>query len=437
MQIKLSTSGLLKQKRRHYLVALTAALCLLCFALAQGTSQLKTPRRITGLQIGEAAEGSRVTVTADSALEDYEAFRRGDRFYLRIPSAEFSGLQTSLKGDGFEDVQVQKVGDGVVISFKLQPGASAHVAEGSNRLEVIFFAPHRMASNRSASAVRNRLTGNSKGSRTPRSTPKREADVAGPMPPQTPNGNNRYKSHESQPDVTSTGVASRMRSSNRAAQPQAGVVSSERPSPNSTPQQTATPYTATSEYSSTYPPPTTTSTTASTQTSQRSTDNSSSQLDLRGWWQSARQWISTNRNVSIGFGLGGLVVLCIVIFVLYRRRQTLRKATSNQPRVQPKYSPDVQLEDMLAARVSAASSRVGPGAYVDEDVYESLGESEVGRSEFSDEGTTERQSDVSYESAAASNHLDAIRDESWEFVERSNSQAYESRVREEREVFEL
>src|SRR5688500_13866393 len=136
MQIRLPNSGLLERKR-HRLATFTAALCLVCFALAQGASQLTNTKRITAVQLAESAEGSRVTVTGDSLLDDYEAFRRGDRFYVRIPATDFVAAQPSFQGKGFEDVQVQKVGDSVVISFRLQPGVNARVIGAANRLDVI------------------------------------------------------------------------------------------------------------------------------------------------------------------------------------------------------------------------------------------------------------------------------------------------------------
>ena len=173
------------------LLTLTAVLCLFSLALAQSANQQKGTRRVTALLIGHAAEGSRVTVIADSTLDDYEAFRRGDRFYVKIPSAEFSATQPGFHADGFDDVQVQKVGDSVVISFKLQPGASARVDGSANRLEVTFFSPNRIASvnNANTNAVRSRVTRKTSGMSATRSTPKRGAEVAGPMPPDSPREN--------------------------------------------------------------------------------------------------------------------------------------------------------------------------------------------------------------------------------------------------------
>ncbi len=59
-----------------------------------GSSATEEPTTCTSLQLGDAVEGSRVSVVSDSALSDYEAFRRGDRFYVKIPLAEFATRRT-------------------------------------------------------------------------------------------------------------------------------------------------------------------------------------------------------------------------------------------------------------------------------------------------------------------------------------------------------
>jgi hypothetical protein len=91
------------------------------------------------MRANDAPEGSRVTVVADLALNDYEAFRRGDLFHIKLPSADFAA-QSGVHGKGFENVQVQKSGDGVILSFKLQPGTTARVDQRFNRLDVVFTA---------------------------------------------------------------------------------------------------------------------------------------------------------------------------------------------------------------------------------------------------------------------------------------------------------
>src|SRR6266542_635386 len=137
--IKLQTKG-----RWH---ATTLLLLLLgCGAVFTGVAQLRGSKRVTSVHSGSTADGSRVTVTADSALNDYEAFRRGDRFYVRIPAADITAAQPRFTGDGYEDVQVLKIGDGLVLSFRLQPGTTAHVDQSANKLDVIFSSPSKARS---------------------------------------------------------------------------------------------------------------------------------------------------------------------------------------------------------------------------------------------------------------------------------------------------
>ena len=174
------------KNRRRASVMLLASLFVISFALISGMAQLKNPKRVTAIQVGQGAEGARVTIVSDAPLNDYEAFRRGDRFYVKIPLADFSAGQPNFHGDGFEDIQVQRVGDSVVVSFKLQPGASARVDQRSNRLDVIFSAPDRLAHN-NASSSKRATAGSATGSVAVKSAanPQPRND-AGPMPPSSP-----------------------------------------------------------------------------------------------------------------------------------------------------------------------------------------------------------------------------------------------------------
>src|ERR1700741_5156063 len=149
---------------------LLASVCIVWVGFISSSAQLKEPKHVTSVEMVQRAEGARVTVNSDSALNDYEEFRRGNRFYVKIPLAEFGFSQPRFHGNGFDDVQVQRVGDSVVVSFKLQVGASAHVEQHANRLEVIFTS----ANNRSAS----------KESATNQASQDRHSDAAGPVPTQ-------------------------------------------------------------------------------------------------------------------------------------------------------------------------------------------------------------------------------------------------------------
>jgi len=152
------------EKNRRNGVALLFCMCLTLFAFTAAAAQVKDNKHITAIQLGAAAEGSRVTVVSDSPLIDYEAFRRGNRFYVKIPLADLSAAAPHFRADGFEDVQIQKVGDSQIVSFKLQPGATARVDQRGNRLDVVFSAANRIPLN----------ADNPPGDRGP--------DVAGPVP---------------------------------------------------------------------------------------------------------------------------------------------------------------------------------------------------------------------------------------------------------------
>ncbi|HYW73394.1 MAG TPA: HEAT repeat domain-containing protein [Pyrinomonadaceae bacterium] len=87
----------------------------------------------------DSSEGSRVSIASDQSLNDYEAYRRGDRFYVKVPAAEVPRAE-AVRGRGFADVTAQRSGSNTLLSFRLQPGASAHVEQRGNRLDVVIAA---------------------------------------------------------------------------------------------------------------------------------------------------------------------------------------------------------------------------------------------------------------------------------------------------------
>lgn len=433
MQIRLPKSGLLERKQRH-LSTFMAALCLVCFSLAQGASQLTNTKRITAVQVGESAEGSRVSITGDSLLDDYEAFRRGDRFYVRIPSAEFAAASPRFQGHGFEDVQVQKVGDSVVISFRLHPGANARVIGAANRLDVIFTSPNHVASNNSANAVRNRVARNSGAARTPaaRSSSKTGSDAAGPMPPDSPNANSDFADQYAA--ATTTVARSTSNDGLRTNAARKDGVPAGTPEPTTTPVTTATPYPTTSPYSTAYPPVTSTYTPAATQPVAETNDKS---LGLASRGRALLQWGRTNKTVSAGVGLALMGLLGVVLFLLYRGRRNRRAAMARASRVQPKYSPDIEFEEMLTATLETESPKVQPGHYVENNSYESWSEDADTDESFFEDLPASSSADVTYSEGVVPSSYSVRNEESWEYVSKSNPQAYKSREQEEREVFEL
>src|SRR5918912_1368370 len=107
---------------------------------AQNLSVTKL-RRIAPFRLNNLPEGSRVTITSDSALDDYTAYKSADRFHVLIPQAELSALLKDLHGSGFTDIQVERRGSDLDLSFVLQPGATASVTQKFNRLDVTFSVP--------------------------------------------------------------------------------------------------------------------------------------------------------------------------------------------------------------------------------------------------------------------------------------------------------
>jgi len=121
---------------------------LLGAALVAAQSRVKPPaqtntntsgrkQHVATLRSSDSPEGSRVALSSDQSLNDYEAYRRGDRFYVKIPAADVPRADV-VRGRGFADVKAQRNGDSTVVSFRLQPGASARVEQRANRLDVVF-----------------------------------------------------------------------------------------------------------------------------------------------------------------------------------------------------------------------------------------------------------------------------------------------------------
>src|SRR4030095_7602063 len=86
----------------------TLLLAFLVFAAQNSTSTTaqqknsnsgKRPQATT-LRSSDSQEGSRVALTSDPSLTNYEAYRRGDRFYVKIPAADVPRAE-AVRGRGF------------------------------------------------------------------------------------------------------------------------------------------------------------------------------------------------------------------------------------------------------------------------------------------------------------------------------------------------
>jgi hypothetical protein len=96
------------------------------------------PKRLAAIRTSETRDGSRVLITSDATLSDYQAYTEGGRFNVLIPTALEPQEKGRLRGRGFTDIQVGQRGEDVILSFGLAAGGRARVNQRFNRLEVIF-----------------------------------------------------------------------------------------------------------------------------------------------------------------------------------------------------------------------------------------------------------------------------------------------------------
>ena len=114
---------------------------------APGRTATSTPRgparllKRMSMSVGETAEGTRVRVTSDAALEGFETFSEGGRFFILFPEADAAVLAPGgLAARGFSRVEAGQRGDDALVAFTLAPGFEPRVRASFNRLEILFAA---------------------------------------------------------------------------------------------------------------------------------------------------------------------------------------------------------------------------------------------------------------------------------------------------------
>ena len=129
-----------------FLLASAALVCSAGISTKAQSNLRPQMRRIAPLRTSELPEGSRVTITSDSSLDDYTAYRNADRFHVLIPQGELSSAINSLRhGRGFTNIETKRRGSDLELSFHLQPGATASVSQKFNRLDISFSVPSATA----------------------------------------------------------------------------------------------------------------------------------------------------------------------------------------------------------------------------------------------------------------------------------------------------
>jgi len=125
-----------------------------------------TRPRVATLRSSDSPEGSRITLTSDHSLSGYESYRRGDRFYVKVPATDLPRVE-GMRGRGFTDVKAQRDGDGILFSFRLQPGVNAHVEQRGNRLDLVFKLPGTRSSVTAPKPVREVARANNRAATQP------------------------------------------------------------------------------------------------------------------------------------------------------------------------------------------------------------------------------------------------------------------------------
>lgn len=276
-------------------------------------------------------------MTSDQSLSGYEAYRRGDRFYIKIPASAVPRSEI-VRGRAFADVKVQRAADSTVVSFRLQPGATAHVEQSANKLNVVFTMPgaRPSASNSGRDVARN---------------------DAGPAPPgdqrRRPSSNsNTSSANSNRPGANRNAADSSRAGANRNGADRTSAATAKptptpKPSPSPAAKPTATPQSSPASKAS----PLAAQQKASPSGSPALGEQAPQGFTWNSFKERARYWVLLAQLNPVPVGIGAAVLLLLIgLFVLQRRRA---KGTRRvRPRKEPKKT----------APVAAAASATNPVA---------------------------------------------------------------------------
>jgi hypothetical protein len=319
-------------------------------------------QHVATLRSSDSPEGSRVVLSSDQSLNDYEAYRRGDRFYVKIPAVDIPRAE-ALRGLGFADVKVQRSGDSTVVSFRLQPGATAHVEQRSNRLEIVFTVPGGRPSAASNSSrkvprpitlpVTNRNSNANKRNGSPAATNRNVSDrsntatARNARPSTASNSNNSNGARKNNAPAASV--------LNSASKPAATPIASPLPSPTAklpapTPAQKSLP--AVAQPSASAPTP--------ALTSQSRQDRWSQMKERVNYWILLAQL----NPIPVAIGVG-LLLLLLGLFLFQRRRakstrrvrpgkKSSKSAAMNNATASARPGVEAESQPVVAPAVAAA-----------------------------------------------------------------------------------
>ena len=317
-------------------------------------------QHIATVHSSDSTEGSRVAITSDQSLNDYEAYRRGDRFYVKIPAADV-GRAEAVRGRGFVDVKAQKSGDNTILSFRLQPGATAHVEQRANKLDVVVSVPgggtSSVATNRTRETIPN-VTSGIRGADTSR----RISPSTNSNKPAAKNSSNRNTAPKQSATLTNSNKAplnsgsANKSSSSVKPTPTPIATPTAKPSPSAKPSATVKPSATPLKSLTAALSPTATPTNIGAQT----------QGD---WWSRMKErmhyWILLAQLNPIPVGLGAGLLLLIIGLLLFQRRRArgtrrARPAKSKRNTVSVAESTTTSSAASAAATTAAKEAAVAP-----------------------------------------------------------------------------
>ncbi len=268
-----------------------------------------------------------MVLSSDQSLNDYEAYRRGDRFYVKIPAADVPRAE-ALRGRGFADVKAQRSGESTVVSFRLQPGATARVEQHSNKLDVVFTVPGgrpSVASNSSrefprpiAVAKSNRNANANKRNTLPAATNNNASDRSNSATARNAGASTTFNSNAA--SKSGAPAASALNSTSKPATTPSPVPSSTAKLPTPTPVQK--PSAAAAQSSANQPTPAT--------TNQPRQDRWSQMKERINYWILLAQL----NPIPVATGVG-LLLLLVGLF-LFQRRRTKAPRSARPSRKSPK-----------------------------------------------------------------------------------------------------
>jgi HEAT repeat protein len=367
---------------------------------AQTNTNSKKRTHVATLRSSDSSEGSRVAISSDQSLTNYEAYRRGDRFYVKIPAADVPRAE-AVRGRGFADVKAQRSGDSTVVSFRLQPGATAHVEPRGNKLDVVVSVPGggtpSIASNRTGETSRpnvfepRRIEPSKRGgsSNANRSESNRSAaNRSGANADKNAANSNRNSR-------TNPATAANNSNSNSKSKPSPTVTPAPKPSPTAgpSPKPTATVKT---------PTPSPAQKSASPNTTSASTQNSSPVSPAQGdFWartkERAHYWILLAQLNPIPVAVGAIVLLLIIGLLLFQRRRARATRRVKRSTKKPEASTSSGAKTAAVAAEAAANNNATTNAIADVPVEVAPVVPVVTSSASSDEGRRERVNRVADE----------------------------------------